>query len=459
MGLFLDSLSVRTGDGPSVRSLISNWMSAKGFELRPDAPLFPFSEWEAVMGSESGASDERGFFLLWNAQWTVALFSHMTTEGPRLLFELGRTKHPVLKTWVHDSDLWGYELHREGELLAAFNSNPRYFGAEEPPALSQNGDPVLVCQVCGLATLETEIATLQRGRAVFIDGICRRFCTVIGAAAAGYGYRDLKEHGLDVPLPRTIGEFQVEHLYFVRRGLRPEPPPDLHRLPIRPPPPPEEPPSQSLELPPEYRLWAWLFRGIGWLIWFVAFLLRPLFWLLFRLFGPALLRRMTATESAGAGDPFLHALEAAQRQSVRVEGRHLIHDRHGCRVTLPDGVEQRPPIGGVGVFHFSVLGQIAFCEAVRPGQIEERFKLFPGVIVTEDENFFVGPLPARRLVRQTIGQQWTMTQHLIVVQAPRAFYCFWLGHWPGREALPPEAPTKLRELADSFTLLDEMEPR
>jgi hypothetical protein len=444
MGAFLDSLSVCTGDAASVRAQVAGWLSAKGFELRDEAPLFPVSEAQALIGGDGG--DDRALFLIWNAQWTVVLFSHVHTEGPRLLWEFGRRPAPVVQTWVHDSDLWGYKLHKDGELLAAFNSNPRYFGVEEELATGQNGDPTLLCATCGLGDLAVEMAEVQSGRAVFMEGVCQRFCTLLGAAPACHGYGDLADLGLDVPGLQTVGGYQVEHLYFLRRDRYDEPPPDLHRLQLRPPLGAEEQPHVELSGDQWFQL-----RAVQFLLWLLFVLLRPVIWvfvLLIRWRNRGMLR---GVEAGMTVDPFTQALTSAMRPPVRRDGRQLINERHHYRLVLPNGVELGAVIGSLHVFHLTILGQTAAVEVVRPGQLEQRLRLYVGMTVTEHESFSIGMLPARRLVRRHEMGALTRTEHVIVVQAAPAFHLFWLA---ATEEMPPEAPSLLRELVNTFTGID-----
>jgi hypothetical protein len=443
MGAFLDTVSVRSGDAAAIKELIVRWMRAKGYEQRLEAPLFPLREWGAL--NEEGR-DERGVFLVCNGQWTVALYSHMLTEGDRLIFEMGRLPAPVLRTWVHDSDLWGYKLHKDGEVLAEFNSEPRYFGEADGPSGSQDGDPTLVCAVCGLGGLEEELATLQRGRALFIEGFCRRFCALIGASPAGFGYNDLADSALDQAEPVTLGAFRVEHLYFARRGEPPVAPPDLHGVPIR-------TSEEEVTLPQEpsaterMHLQAMQFyvRLIVLLLWPLVLLLRWIFWLRRQLRGRALFGR----QREASLDPFTQGLLTTRQAAERLEGRTLINERHHCQITLPEGVEPYPLRRPTGVFHYSIQGQMSFCEAVPPERIEEHLWLRPGFTQLEDECFFLGPLPARRLVRQWGNPNSPSVQCVYVVQGPRAFYSFWLG---GTEPPSTEVLALFRELVHSFTL-------
>lgn len=446
MGAFLDTVSVRTGDVAAVRALIVNWMRAKSYELRPEAPLLPVNEWGLTADGNFGGGDERGVFLLSNGRWTVALYSHMIAEGDRLLFELGRTPDPVLRTWVHDSDLWGYKLHKDGDLLAEFNSDPRYFD-EEAAAEPVSGDPTLVCAVCGLGGLETELATLQRGRALFMEGISRRFCALIGAAPAGFGYRDLAECGLDTPGPRTLGGFQVEHLYFRRGGPAAEPLPDLHMLPIRPR-DSDESDTQQHEFSAAdqfgFRMLSLVLRLIFLLLYPLLFLIRWALWFRFRV-----LRRSLFGPGAAEMDPFTRELFAAHRTTERLEGRTLISERHRCTITLPEGVEPHPMQSAGRVFHFSVNGRPGFCEAVPPERIGDRLRPPVGYLLVEDENFFVGALRARRIVWRTAHTAWPFTYDLYVVQGPRVYYLFGVGD---KEPLTAEEAARYRALVESFTL-------
>jgi hypothetical protein len=441
MGAFIDSLSVRTNDSAAVRTAIVRWLGAKGFELRAEAPLFQINSWEDLHDD----SDERGVLLFSNAAWTVVLYSHMTREGDRLLFELGQRDAPVLKTWVHDGDVWGYELHRRGDLLASFSSNLHYFGVDESMPLPRNGDPALLCEVCGLAGMEAQLEAAQRARRQwFSEHLSERFCGVIGATPAKFDYRDLAGGTMVEPGLHTLGDFAVEHLYFVRRGAERAESPDLHALPLRLPPAAEtSPPGEIPPLPLELRALGYFFRGFWFVmrpvIYVLAFILRA--WLKWR-------HWRHKGEPQVPSDPFHQALLAAHKPSYRVDGRQLINDRHGCRITLPEQCAPGEHAIPYLVFHFTVQGQPVYCEAVRPSAIEARLQPWAGAVVLEDEKFFVGELRARCIVRQTVGHAATHTIHLFVVQGPRAFYAF---------TFPMPQPTaeivaRLRQVVESFVL-------
>lgn len=93
---------------------------------------------------------------------------------------------------------------------------------------------------------------------------------------------------------------------------------------------------------------------------------------------------------------------------------------------------------------------MAHCDAIRPREIEDCLRLHAGWILLADENYFVGPLPARRIVRQSVRGSQVHSQHGFLVQTPRAFYCFWLNIFGD---VPPEEVAKIREVVESFTLL------
>ena len=116
MGTFFRSIAARTAAAESIKALVMRWLSAKGFEASDATPLFALDD------------SERGVFLFSNSKWVVVLYSQMEAEGERLRHELTKLQVPLLEVWVHDSDIWGYDLYDDENLVVSFNSNPNYFG-------------------------------------------------------------------------------------------------------------------------------------------------------------------------------------------------------------------------------------------------------------------------------------------------------------------------------------------
>src|SRR2546429_61157 len=70
MGAFFQSVAIPTDSPGDVRTLVTTWLAAKGFEPRPEPPLF-----------ECDAETERGLCLFASDRWVVLLYSHMDTEA------------------------------------------------------------------------------------------------------------------------------------------------------------------------------------------------------------------------------------------------------------------------------------------------------------------------------------------------------------------------------------------
>src|SRR5829696_2066225 len=66
--------------------------------------------------------------------------------------QLSRELHcPALAVIVHDDDVLGYFLYREGELADSYNSSPSYFdfGSTAEPAEPEGGSPEQLCEAFG----------------------------------------------------------------------------------------------------------------------------------------------------------------------------------------------------------------------------------------------------------------------------------------------------------------------
>ena len=182
-------------------------------------PLFPFDE-----------DHDRGLVLASNGQWTTVAYSHWHSEGERLAYELRKTSPVLLEIWVFDSDIWGYRLQEAGQLVASFNSNPRYFGGPPELELPVNGDPRLLCQAIGRPELTSEIERIQSKRAVFKERVAERFCQAIGADVAGLDYHVLSDSGIEPGQPVRLGGFDVEVLHFRRADALSARPQQLHEV-------------------------------------------------------------------------------------------------------------------------------------------------------------------------------------------------------------------------------------
>ncbi|HEX6865185.1 MAG TPA: hypothetical protein VF414_20310, partial [Thermoanaerobaculia bacterium] len=176
MGGFYHSLSVPRSVCSQVESLVSSWLFARGFERAEDGVL------------DLDREAERGCLILWGDGWTTVLYSHFEEED-RLRLELEKLELPLLHVWLHDSDLWGYELYEEGDVVSAFHSNPRYFGGEIE-AEGPNDTARIARAWFGDETRAGELLSLQKKKGIFMDPVCERFARWLGAppAASQYAY-------------------------------------------------------------------------------------------------------------------------------------------------------------------------------------------------------------------------------------------------------------------------------
>jgi hypothetical protein len=430
MGANLRTFAVRQADQDEVRHALVSWLGAKGFELYEEKRLFPFD-----------AETERGAVLSETPDWAILAFSHAYEEGDRLVFELNKLRKPLLEIWVFDSDIWGYRLHDSGQLVASFNSNPRYFGGPEELELPKNGDPELLRTVCELPVDAGQIAALQRQRAVFSESVSERFCIGIGAEAAAYDYQDFEELRLAPGKHDTAGGVSVDCMFFVRRSAsRQTSAPRLHDIALRAPAAPRVDPEmvewqaqiQRQMLPLTIAL-----RGLMWGARAVSWIFGPLFLLWWRWKGPQQMRR----------GGLLAELQAFGVDSdVQRHGQRLVNRRHGCSFELPESAELLPDFGPSAVFRFRTEDVHVHCDAVRPSRLREQLRIWPGAEILEDEKHFAGELPARSvLLRFSAGDQTRqLSWHL--VQTPQAVYRF---HVTGEE-ISENVRKQMRAAAESF---------
>jgi hypothetical protein len=436
-----------------VEQLVRRWLSAKGFEPRPDPALF-----------ECDNDSERGLGLFANDQWAVVIYSKMQDEGDRLIHELGKLGQPILRFWVHDSDLWGYDLHHDGELVASFNSNPGYCGTGRELVLATNGDPALLQQLCPISLDEEEIARLQRRRAVFKEDVCRRFCTALGVEPAGIGFRDLEEMGASPGDRVRVAGFQMELHYFLDRSRdgrgesRPLHAQSFLRF------EPSGPPLAEIdpELAESLRAYASWIGISAQLIGAVTFVLGLVLWPvtvglglllggMFRLYVRWRLGRILAGREADAAGSVWSELQALARPLIRLEGRRLLNDPHRCAITLPDDAEPSLQGGLPFIFHFRLGKLDVFSQAIRARDLSARFRLVEGVTILSDNNFQIGALPARAVIQCQEQAGRVVYQYWYLVEAPQAYYYF--GTWSETE-LMPEVIDRLQRIVSSFQLLN-----
>ncbi len=447
VGAFYHSVSLPQDCAAEVKSLLIQWLEAKGFRLVANRPL-----------TQTDRQTQRGAFICWNKRWTVVLYSQFG-EFERLAYELARLKRPILYVWEHDSDLWGYQIDRDRKTIASFNSRPAYFGRVEETGLATNGDPELLCQTFGLQGLEREIRKLQRAKSLLMEQVCEQFAKTIGARPAAWSY-DYAEQSYLESGSVEFEEFETEHLFFANDQEQREMEGfDIHTRAVR-----EfarsERVGESAGMPPEMRerveqlqqqvrVMSFFFRAMLWPMKILAwpFVKLMQFWLWFTFKRSGKQREMTEwfiTE----GKP-----------AFRIEGRQLINDRRRCRITLPQDVEYAQA-WGLTVFAFEVSNVEVSCRAARRKEIEHYLTIRSpdrGTRTTllEDENFMAGALKAKSVLYKKesdkVKENKPKTEYLgaCMVQTTDVVYIF---QYSSNEPISEAARKRIREAVTSFEL-------
>ncbi len=412
MGTWTRNFLVPKADPDALRNTLVRWLERKGFDRVERTFVFA-----------DASDDERAAFLVSNAQWSVILYQEAFAEGDRLLTELNGLP-VVLETAIADSDVWYYELIEQGELTAAFCSDPHYFGGNDLK-LSKNGDPKRLCLALGMEGREAEIRRLQRKRSFFADFPCQAFCRLIGASAGGLTFGDFEGWNNGRQGVQNVGIWCIEPLYFERRHQFGEEarPLILHSFAVR---EFETNPPRHPALDPEV---AEHFRKLAQLI---GLVLKPVQWL-FWVFGPILRwgfrRQIRKTVEGKTGDPLIDAMASSQQKPVGRDGEWLVNRQYGCRIKTAE----KPPSSSTDplllilkmpneVFTFSARGVAVTAIAIRPEKVGPFFTLRNETTLVVDESFFAGPHPARYLAlrvpeekRTQFRQHWFVElEHLIL---------------------------------------------
>lgn len=404
MGGFYYSLSVPRSVHKQMESLVSSWLLARGFERAEDGVL------------DLDREAERGCLIFWGDRWTTVLYSHFDEEE-RLKLELEKLELPILHLWLHDSDLWGYELYEEGDVVSAFNSNPRYFGGEMP-AEGPNDAIRLARAWFGDESRARELLSLQKKKGIFMDPVCDRFAHWLGAPPAAARYENVMAG------ERTWEACPEIHLRFRRPGFDPMDGFDLHRLRIESPPLEEAP--QPWKPPLGFRLLTGAMR---------------LFFFPLSLYARWKLR---------SGSPEADALPGPAWE-WKVEGDLLVNERRRCRLSLSHGAKA---LRGPGILPFQV-GPLAVHSSVRSGSMTAAaLANLRGREIRADERFHVGDFPAR-----FIASTWPEPRRFIYdvyIATPIAVYWFQASvlEPPGEDAL-----ARLRATIETFELLPETASR
>src|SRR5438128_1903587 len=323
MGTWTRNFLVPKGDPNALRDTIKRWLERKGFD-----------QVERSLSFADDSNEERAAFFVSNAHWSVIIYREAFNEGDRLVAELGAWP-VVMEIVIADSDVWAYELIENGQLTAAFNSNPRHFGGNDQK-LPQNGDPKRLCRALGMEWREAEISRVQRRRSLFSDIPCQTFCRLIGAPAGALNFADLERWNNGRLDACEVGGWRVEPAYFERRRQFGEGPRPLilHSLAVR------EFESRELrhaapdpEIADRLRTQA---RIIG-----IVF--KPLQWILIGA-GPfvrwRVQRHLRKSTGARPDDPLLAALASSSEEPFQRDGEWLVNRKYGCRIRAP---ERTPP--------------------------------------------------------------------------------------------------------------------
>ncbi len=205
-------------DPQAAREQLFAWMRAKGLALQDGKPLTALDP-----------AHERGVWLAWR-DGVVVVLGDTLAELDRQAFELRKLGRPLVELWMHDSDIWGYQLWHEGRIASAFNSNPRYFGPAEPARGPD--DPETLCRLVGRGD-PVAIRRIQRQRPTFAEQSSRAFAEALAAEAGAAQYGS--SPGADWPPP----EWEREDLWFRDVGWDPLAGFDIDRLSFEPPPRPD----------------------------------------------------------------------------------------------------------------------------------------------------------------------------------------------------------------------------
>src|SRR5688500_5118395 len=105
MGRSFESFALHRSDLDPVRTALEEWLTERGLVPRRDHVI------DTLL-----SDDACRVVLFHNAEWTVVLYSHPFQQTDSIEAALSNVQAPLLKTWVYDSDLWGYELRVQGQL-------------------------------------------------------------------------------------------------------------------------------------------------------------------------------------------------------------------------------------------------------------------------------------------------------------------------------------------------------
>ena len=444
MGAFYNSICIPGDERRRTRESLLRWLGGRGFELSDQPVLFDLD-----------GNSERCAFLVWNSRWTLLFFSNYEEER-RLIRELQTWSDSLLYVWVQDSDVWGYDLFAADGFAGSFNSDPRTYRSFADDGLGDERpetDPEAFCRRFGVDGGGDELRKIHRRTAVFEEDVCRDFCRLIGAEPAVTSYDDL-EQGTFQP----TGDWRLERMLFVHRDATTENDGwiDLHAVDLgdRRGEGSSAESTAQIEIPPEVLAEMARRRRRTRL---TVRLLRPLTiaaraWRTV-LEAPA---RWRPRRSTARPAPPPEARFSRRDSSSVIEVRHLINERHRCRIRLAAGGEAKPgSLKPASVFAFQIGPTSVTCTARRRSRIEEALQRPSRSQILRDEKYLIGGLKARHVVFQLppfylAGTPGPSYLGLHVVQTDWAHYVF-LYRFPKR--IVKEVERAIRATVGSFRIL------
>ena len=442
LGAFYNSICVPGAERQRVTDSLERWLGSRGFE-RSDRPVLFDLE----------GDNERCAFLISSALWTLVIFSNYDEER-RLIRELQTWSSSVLYVWVQDSDVWGYDVFDADDFAGSFNSDPRSYcsfdndggggaqGGERPEI-----DVEAFCRRFGLDGAGDELRAIHRKKAIFKEDVCREFCRLIDAAPALTSYDDLERGGA-----RPSDEWQVERLLFVHRDAAKDAADliDLHDARLNG--VWSSPESTAIEIPPEVLQEVKRRRDRPRL---TVRLLKPLSWLA-RTWSRAI--EATARLSRRRPAPRRPSWNGSSPRdsSGVIEVRHLINERHRCRIRLaPGGQAQQGSSKPASVFAFQIGPTAVTCTARRRSHVASALQRPGSSQILRDEKYLIGGLKARHVVFQLppfylAGTPDPSYLGLHVVQTDWALYVF-LYRFP--KEIVKDVERAIRTTVSSFRIL------
>ncbi len=436
MGAFYSSICLPGEQSLLVEEAIERWLALRGFEKLDEPMLFDLD-----------GDTERCAYVLWNARWTVVVFSKYEEER-RLLRELQTWNDTLLYVWVQDSEVWGYDVLDGGGFVASFSSDPGYYqsfeetepGGPERP-LAEAG---VVCRRLGNADWESALQRLHRRSARFEEELCAELCRMIGAEAAMVSYDDLERDSV-----RGLAAWRCRRLFFRQRQGAAVPEVALHQLSLDGSTSgatwtgSQTPTSLMPKLHEEMEEVRRRTRSRWWV-------LRPL-------------ARMANWWRRWRGDqPALYGTAEASRPKTPSGGtstfpdRRMLNERHACRIILALGVTAEAVSGKPSaVFSFRVGETLVNCTSRRLDKLADVLRRPSRSEVVRDDKYSAVGLEARYVLFKLPPMYLAGTTEpsylgLHVVQAPAALYVFLF-----RSLQPPCPATELaiRSTVESFKLV------